>query len=65
MYAIEASDLAKLTQKIIKDNNMEDKITVVSSKVEVTNSKYFNENKTLFNQPSPHDLDLTMCVGQN
>ena len=39
MYAIEASNLADLTEKIVKANKMEDKITVVKKKVEVGENK--------------------------
>ncbi len=36
MYAIEASSLSEMTQKIVDANGMEDKITVISKKVEVS-----------------------------
>ena len=39
MYAIEASNLADWTEKIVKANKMEDKIIVVKRKVEVGENK--------------------------
>lgn len=34
MYAVEGSDLAQLTQKVVEDNNLQDKITVMNGKME-------------------------------
>ncbi|EDO39146.1 predicted protein, partial [Nematostella vectensis] len=34
VYAVEASEIAKLTEEIIKQNNLDDKITVIQGKIE-------------------------------
>jgi len=50
VYAIEASDMAEQASVVIKSNKMQDRITVIHSKVEVTEST-FNKRLSLILSP--------------